>query len=180
MVHLLYLFFSSRSTGPLHSDFWTTSPEKHITIRFGSTGPSAEPAETVIAMLERTVIGYGEHTALAVKRHGEWQQWTYKKYQEDCMIIAKAMIEVGICCVSSILLLLSSLFICVCVCVCACVCVRVCVWVWVCVCVVLCDVCTCICLFSYMLLCFLAAQYCLCTCLSIFLSYVYRDYVFVH
>ena len=45
-------------------------------------------------MFERIVTGYGEHPALAVKRFGEWKKWTYKKYHEESMIAAKAMIEV--------------------------------------------------------------------------------------
>ena len=66
-------------------------------------------------------MGYGEHTALAVKRHGEWQKWTYKKYRDDCVCVAKAMIEVCVCvCVPA------CVHKCLCVCVCVCVCVHVC------------------------------------------------------
>lgn len=80
---------------PLHSDFWSSQPNKLVKIRFSESGPSSEPAETVTSMLERTVTGYSKHVALAVKRHGEWQKWTYQKYQEDAMCLSKAMIEVG-------------------------------------------------------------------------------------
>ncbi len=79
---------------PLHSDFWSSQPDKLVKIRFSESGPSSERAETVLTMLEQTVVGYGEHVALAVKRQGEWQKWTYRKYQEDCMCLAKAMMEV--------------------------------------------------------------------------------------
>ncbi len=79
---------------PLHSDFWSSEPDKLVKIRFSGSGPSSERAETVTTMFEQTVVGYGEHVALAVKRQGEWQKWTYRKYQKECMCLAKAMIEV--------------------------------------------------------------------------------------
>ncbi|XP_064390607.1 long-chain-fatty-acid--CoA ligase ACSBG2-like isoform X3 [Halichondria panicea] len=81
---------------PLHSDFWSSQPDKLVKTRFSESGASSEPAETVTSLLERTVLAYGEHTALAVKRQGEWQKWTYRKYQEECMCMAKAMIELGL------------------------------------------------------------------------------------
>lgn len=103
---------------PLHSDYWASEPDKLVKIRFGGSGPSAEPAETVTSVLEQAVVSYGEHVALAVKRHGQWQKWTYRKYQEDCMCLARAMIEV---CMS----VCSFMDVFVCVCMCACVCMWV-------------------------------------------------------
>ena len=38
---------------------------------------------------------YGGHTALAVKRAGEWKTWTYKAYYDDVQLIAKAFIHVS-------------------------------------------------------------------------------------
>ena len=128
---------------PLHSDFWSSQPDKLVKTRFSESGASSEPAETVTSLLERTVLAYGEHTALAVKRQGEWQKWTYRKYQEECMCMAKAMIEVGGC---------------VCVRVCVCVCVRACVRVRVCACV-------CVCLFWHCFLHLYHTNYVLSRCM---------------
>ncbi len=64
-------------------------------IRYGTTAPQSEDAETVLEMFERVVAGYGEHKALGVKRAGEWRTWTYNKYYQECVVAAKAFIEVG-------------------------------------------------------------------------------------
>ena len=78
----------------MHSEWWTDRPDCAVKIRYKESGEGAEPAETVLEMFDRIVTGYGEHVALAVKRLGEWKKWTYKKYRDDCVIAAKAMIEV--------------------------------------------------------------------------------------
>ena len=41
-------------------------------------------------------MGYSEHVALTVKRAGEWRQWTYRKYHDECVTVAKAMIAVSV------------------------------------------------------------------------------------
>lgn len=88
------LFSSHFLSTRLQSEWWTDKPDCAVRIRYKESGEGAEPAETILDMFERIVTGYGEHTALAVKRLGEWKKWTYKKYQEESMIAAKAMIEV--------------------------------------------------------------------------------------
>ena len=55
-------------------------------------------------MFERITAAYGEHPALAVKRHGEWKEWTYHKYYDDCVIAAKALIEVHVNCTSVVIM----------------------------------------------------------------------------
>ena len=102
----------------LSSEWWTDSPDKPVKIRFADSGPGAEQPLTVVSLFNEIVGKHGEHTALAVKRAGEWKSWSYRKYYVDCFTAAKAMIEV-----------------CVCVCVCMCVCVCACVHACVCVCV---------------------------------------------
>ena len=79
----------------MQSEWWTDRPDQPVKIRFGESGAASEGTETVVQLFEKTVMGYGEHVALAVKRVGEWRQWTYKKYYNECVTIAKAMIEVG-------------------------------------------------------------------------------------
>ena len=77
------------------SEWWTDRPDRPVRIRYGDKPPASEASETVLKLFERTVTGYGEHTALAVKRHGEWKMWSYRRYFEECHIAAKAFIEVG-------------------------------------------------------------------------------------
>ena len=94
----------------LSSEWWTDSPERSIQIRFNNSGPGSERPQTVVSLFDEVVGIHGEHTALAVKRNGEWKSWSYRKYYVDCFTAAKALVEVCVC---------------VCVCVCACVCVHV-------------------------------------------------------
>ena len=65
-----------------------------MNIRFAESGPGAEPAQTVVSLFDDIVGEHGEHTALAVKRAGEWKSWSYRKYYVDCFTAAKAMVEV--------------------------------------------------------------------------------------
>lgn len=58
-------------------------------------GSASEPAETVVELFERIVVGYGEHIALKAKRGGEWRNWTYRSYFEETSVVAKAFIEVS-------------------------------------------------------------------------------------
>ena len=66
-------------------------------IRRTSSGPGSECPRTVISLFDEVVGKHGEHTALAVKRGGEWKTWTYRKYYVDCYTVAKAMVEVCVC-----------------------------------------------------------------------------------
>lgn len=64
-------------------------------IRFGTSGAAAEPAETVVSLFEQIVSDYSKHTALAVKRAGEWKTWTYQEYRSEAWSVAKGFIEVS-------------------------------------------------------------------------------------
>ena len=47
-------------------------------------------------MLQEVVDKAPDHTALAMKRNGEWVKWTYREYQEDVKTVAKAFIKLGL------------------------------------------------------------------------------------
>ncbi len=38
----------------------------------------------------------GDHLALAVKRDGRWQKWTFDEYLSDTEAVAKAFIKLGL------------------------------------------------------------------------------------
>ena len=78
----------------MQSEWWTDRPDKPVQIRFGEKHPTSEPSETVSQLFERVVGSHGEHPALAVKRAGEWRQWNYREYYDNCRTAAKAFIKV--------------------------------------------------------------------------------------
>ena len=47
-------------------------------------------------MLQEVVDKAPDHTALAMKRNGEWVKWTYREYKEDVRTVAKAFIKLGL------------------------------------------------------------------------------------
>jgi long-subunit acyl-CoA synthetase (AMP-forming) len=66
-----------------------------VQIRFGESEAAAEQAETVVELFKRVVSTYSDHTALAVKRAGEWKTWTYRDYLEEAKVVARAFIRVS-------------------------------------------------------------------------------------
>ena len=66
-----------------------------MSIRYGDRGPAKEPAVTIVEMFEDVVRSHGDNIALAVKRLGEWQTWTYKTYRDEARSIARAFICVS-------------------------------------------------------------------------------------
>ena len=71
---------SSYLSGPdqliLETDGWTTSrPDGAVDIR---RSPDDAPVISVPEMCRRTAEKFGSKMAMAVKRHGEWKEWTYK------------------------------------------------------------------------------------------------------
>ena len=50
---------------------------------------------SVVTLLTRAAEDAPEHTALAVKREGEWVKWSYDKYLEDVRSVGKAFIKLG-------------------------------------------------------------------------------------
>ena len=84
-----------RTRGPKNADWWSDTPSKPVRIRYGTSEVTAEPAKTVVDMFEEIVSNYSKHTALAVKRTGEWKTWTYRAYYEEACVVAKGFIEVS-------------------------------------------------------------------------------------
>ena len=51
---------------------------------------------SVVTLLTRAAEDAPDHTALSVKRDGEWVNWSYEKYLEDVRCVAKAFIKLGL------------------------------------------------------------------------------------
>ena len=51
---------------------------------------------SVVTLLTRAAEDAPDHTALSVKRDGDWVNWSYEKYLEDVRCVAKAFIKLGL------------------------------------------------------------------------------------
>jgi len=75
----------------------TTVPGGAVEIRDNYSHPSCKyPPISLWTMLDNTVQRCPDNLALAVKRNGEWINWTYKEYQDDVRTVAKAFIKLGL------------------------------------------------------------------------------------
>ncbi len=88
--------YMCRTRGPKEAHWWTDSQAKSVSIRYGDTGASKEPAETIMSVFQDIVCRYGDDIALAVKRSGKWDKWTYRMYWEESWKVARAFIHVGL------------------------------------------------------------------------------------
>jgi len=51
---------------------------------------------SVVTLLTKAAEDAPDHTALSVKRDGDWVNWSYEKYLEDVRCVAKAFIKLGL------------------------------------------------------------------------------------
>lgn len=54
------------------------------------------PPLSVVTLLARAAEDAPDHTALCVKRDGEWVKWSYDRYLEDVRLVGKAFIKLGL------------------------------------------------------------------------------------
>ncbi|ODN00703.1 Long-chain-fatty-acid--CoA ligase ACSBG2 [Orchesella cincta] len=64
--------------------------------RLGSGEMADRTPMSVPSLLQRAAQRAPERMALAVKRNGEWQKWTYKQYLRDVRTAAKGFIALGL------------------------------------------------------------------------------------
>lgn len=76
-------------------NFWSVSPNGAVKLRIGATKYDSDEPITVHEVFKRTVEKSGIAFALAVKRDGEWEKWTYKRYMQECRTAAKGFIKVN-------------------------------------------------------------------------------------
>jgi long-chain-fatty-acid--CoA ligase ACSBG len=73
----------------------TTVPEGAVVLR-DMENTSDIPPMSCPTLLKQTAAAFPDKLALAVKRNGEWMNWTYKQYHADTRTIAKAFIKLGL------------------------------------------------------------------------------------
>ncbi|XP_046857270.1 long-chain-fatty-acid--CoA ligase ACSBG2-like [Xenia sp. Carnegie-2017] len=77
-------------------NFWSVSPNGAVKLRIGATKYDSDEPITVHELFKRTVEKSGIAFALAVKRDGKWEKWTYKRYMQECRTAAKGFIKLGL------------------------------------------------------------------------------------
>ncbi|KAM7019001.1 long-chain-fatty-acid--CoA ligase ACSBG2-like isoform 2-T2 [Tautogolabrus adspersus] len=77
-------------------ELWSTSREKAVKLRLEAAGPGSETPITIHQMFKKTVDTYGDHTAYAFKKEGQWVMVTWKQYYEQCRAAAKSFIKLGL------------------------------------------------------------------------------------
>ncbi len=94
---------------------WCMNKTDVAEIRFAKTGLGSEevcPAMTLPEMLRKAVANHGDKPALRVERplpklikpgHAEeggpaetWKTWTYKEYHDEAMVVAQALVKLGV------------------------------------------------------------------------------------
>ena len=74
----------------------STTLQRPVELRLTDRGPGSEPPLTVVQLFQQAVERYGARKALCVKRAGEWKTWTYQKYYDDSVALARAFIKVSV------------------------------------------------------------------------------------
>ncbi|KAL4238196.1 hypothetical protein ACF0H5_002908 [Mactra antiquata] len=78
------------------TDLTTTKMDGCVKLRMDSSGEGAIKPTTVQMMMRKTVQAVPKHLAMAVKRDGQWQKWTYQQYYEQSTMAAKGFIKLGL------------------------------------------------------------------------------------
>ncbi len=73
----------------------TTEADGAVTFR-DMASTSEVPPLSVPTLLKQAAAAFPDKMAMAVKRNGEWVNWTYKQYLADSRTIAKAFIKLGL------------------------------------------------------------------------------------
>lgn len=75
----------------------TTRPDGVVDIRKYPEDPLAqEKVVSVPGMLMNAAQRFPDKMAMAVKRNGEWKEWTYQQYLDQSRTVAKAFIKLGL------------------------------------------------------------------------------------
>ncbi|XP_041643923.1 long-chain-fatty-acid--CoA ligase ACSBG2-like [Cheilinus undulatus] len=77
-------------------ELWSTSREKAVKLRMEESGPGSETPITIHEMFKKTVDTFGDHSALAFKKEGQWEMVTWKQYYEQCRTAAKSFMKLGL------------------------------------------------------------------------------------
>lgn len=72
----------------------STSLDRPVELRLADKGAGSEPPVTVVQLFQQVAERHAGRKALCVKRVGVWKSWTYQRYQEESVALAKAFIKV--------------------------------------------------------------------------------------
>lgn len=74
----------------------STSLDRPVELRLADKGAGSEPPVTVVQLFQQAAERHAGRKALCVKRVGVWKSWTYQRYQEESVALAKAFIKVRV------------------------------------------------------------------------------------
>ncbi|XP_065576536.1 long-chain-fatty-acid--CoA ligase ACSBG2-like isoform X2 [Artemia franciscana] len=77
-------------------NYKTTEASGAVKLKIGERGVESIPPISVPTLLARAVERYTDRVALAVKREGKWQEYTYRAYLQNVRTVAKAFIRLGL------------------------------------------------------------------------------------
>ncbi|KJE92043.1 long-chain-fatty-acid-CoA ligase ACSBG2 [Capsaspora owczarzaki ATCC 30864] len=77
-------------------NLFETNPAVPREVTLGTSGFAALPEMTVLDVMRTAVAQFGSKKALVAKRDGKQVSWTFQKYQDDVLRVARALIQLGI------------------------------------------------------------------------------------
>lgn len=75
---------------------WTSNPLDELEINITKEGPGSLAPVTVMHQFKAIVEAYPNKVALSVKRDGKWVEWTWKKYYDEAMMCARAILHFNV------------------------------------------------------------------------------------
>lgn len=76
---------------------WVTEGDAALPIKYGQAGISSVEPVTVMDMFKQAVDRSGDKPALRFETSpGEWKQWTWSEYYNECTTAARAFIQLGL------------------------------------------------------------------------------------
>nr|XP_046241367.1 long-chain-fatty-acid--CoA ligase ACSBG2-like isoform X1 [Scatophagus argus] len=75
---------------------WCTRRDEAVRLRMEGSGSASDTPITVHQMFLETVETYGDHTALAFKKDGQWGTVTYKQFYDQSRAAAKSFLKLGL------------------------------------------------------------------------------------
>uniref|UniRef100_A0A3Q3XJA5 long-chain-fatty-acid--CoA ligase n=1 Tax=Mola mola TaxID=94237 RepID=A0A3Q3XJA5_MOLML len=80
---------------PAHQ-LWSSCRDQAVRLRMEGSGPASHTPITIHQMFLETVENYGDHTALAFKKDGQWVTLNYRQYYQQCRAAAKSFLKLGL------------------------------------------------------------------------------------
>ncbi|PIK45863.1 putative long-chain-fatty-acid--CoA ligase ACSBG2-like, partial [Apostichopus japonicus] len=78
------------------SKILTVDAEGSVQLRSSSREDCEYQPQTVHSFLKKVMEKYPNKDALSIKRNGVWINWTYSEYYQQCRIVAKAFLKLGL------------------------------------------------------------------------------------